>query len=220
MATITGKLEDILGEAEGGSIEVALCGYGSQVPRANGQALISKPSAAETGGTDGTFTQELTGNDEIVPAGTYYTITVKDKNGDIVQVNAYVFLGGGTYDLDVTDPFDPSQPTPPLPPLIINQLQIVVPTTGMIFDGDSGYTAFKTVLPGPVTAPVFQNMVPGNLYTFIIGMDGTGGWAFVWPANVHNAALVNPSPNGTTVQTFVANEDGSLWAIGPGAWLP
>ena len=219
MATITGKLEDILGAVEDGSIEIALCGYGSQVPRANGSGLIAQPQDSEiVPSVDGTFTAELTGNDQIAPAGTYYTITVKNENGDVIQVNAYIFIGENIYDLDVTEPFDPTQPIPPLPPLIINQLLVLAWAAAITVPGDV-FTAFKITLGGNTTITL-QNMMPGNLYTFIIVQDATGGHTVTWPLNAHNATLTDPAPNSTTVQTFVADADGSLYAIGPGTWLP
>jgi len=61
-------------------------------------------------------------------------------------------------------------------------------------------------------------MVPGNLYTFIIQQNGTGGFTFAWPANVHNAVMVDPTASGGTIQTFVADESGDLWPIGPGTY--
>jgi hypothetical protein len=221
MAMITGKLEDILGNVEGGSVEIALCGYGNQVPRANGQALISKPFATDTAGSDGTFTQELTGNDEIAPAGTYYTVTVKDKNGDIVQVNAYLFLGDTTYDLDVTDPFDPSQPTPPLPPLIINQLLILPFSATPDFPGDQ-YLSWAITLTGDVTSSSLSGIAMGNLYTFVIQQDSTGNRIFTWPLGVQNAMAVDPAPNSISIQTFIALASGigPLLPIGPGTYFP
>ena len=219
MATITGKLEDILGSNEGGSIDIALCGYGSQVPRANGSGLIAQPEEddIEPDG-DGTFNVEVTGNDLIAPAGTYYTVAVKNPNGDVIQVNAYIFLGNNIYDLDLIDPFDPSQPIPPLPPLIINQLLVIAWAAAVTVPGDV-FTAFKITLGGNTTITI-ENMMPGNLYTFIIVQDATGGHTVTWPANAHNATLTDPAPNSTTVQTFVADVDGSLYAIGAGTWLP
>lgn len=220
MATVTGKLQDVLTVVEEGSVEIALCGWGGRVPRDNGVALCGRPTSNSIPvQSNGTFTATVAGNDQISPAGTYYTVTVKNSNGDVVQVNAYQFNGSGTYDLNLTDPYDPNQPPPPLPPLITNLLEIIGATGNMVFDGTI-YTAFKTTLPGDVTAPVFQNMMPGNLYTFIIIQDATGGHAFAWAANVNNATLVCPTANSTTVQTFVADDKEALWAISPGTWSP
>src|SRR5947209_1104589 len=177
MATFTGTLHTVIGNSvEQGSVEVALCGYGSSVPRANAQALFgevtSKPADIVVA-ADGTFTGTVAGNDTIVPAGTYYTITIKDENGDIVQVNAYRFLGNTTSDLNVVDSYDPNQPPPPLPPLVTNQLLIIPASNAMAFDG-TAYTAFKTTLTANVLAPTIANMLPGNLYTFIIVQDSAG----------------------------------------------
>jgi hypothetical protein len=220
--TVTGTISAAANDAHvQGTVDVMLCGYGSQVPRVNGQSLVGRITTMSIlADVDGLFTIQLAGNDQIVPAGTYYTITIRDENGDIAQVNAYRFLSStSSYDLNLIDPYDPNQPPPPLPPLITNLLQIVAPANDMVFDG-SIYTSFQTTLPGTATEPVFQDMVPGNLYTFIIIQDAAGGHDFVWAANVHNAMPVNPVPNGRLIQTFVAESDGSLWAIAAGTYWP
>src|SRR5678816_4473220 len=104
MPTVTGTLETILdNEALPlGKVEVALCGYGSRVPRMNAQALAARITDDDVDvDSSGAFTFNVIGNDQIVPAGTYYTVTIKDDNGDIVQVNAYRFLSTPpTYDLN------------------------------------------------------------------------------------------------------------------------
>lgn len=224
-----GKLDTIISPTAGvsvpelGSIEIALCGYGSQVPRIPSEAAfarLTQPLDVTTGTTgQGTFAAYLYNNLLIVPEGTFYTITVKNANGDIAQVNAYRFTAAGDYDLDTIIPYDPNQPPPPLPPLITNMLLILGAADNMVFDG-SIYTAFKTTLPGSVTQPKFQNMVPGNLYTFIIVQDGVGNHDFDWAANVKNPVYVDHAPNSTTVQTFVADDLGELLAIGPGTYYP
>lgn len=215
MATVTGNLEGVIDNAvEEGSVVIALCGYGPQVPRVQGTALFGSVTSQdiEVDG-DGTFTAEVPGNDEIAPAGTYYTVTIKNANGDVVQCNAYLLLGDTTYDLNVTDPFDPTQPIPPLPPLIINQLLILAFSPTPDFPGD-GYTAWQITLTGDVTSSTVSNVATGNLYTFIIKQDGAGGHAFTWPPNVLNATPVFPAPNSTTVQTFVVDENLDLYPIG------
>jgi hypothetical protein len=224
MATVTGKLQDVLTAVEDGSVEIALCGYGGRVPRQNGIALFGSTTSDDIDvQPDGTFTKTVAGNDTIAPAGTYYTVTVKDENGDVVQVNAYRFVGNTSYDLNITDPYDPNQDPPPLPPLITNLLQIVAIDGGAPrFDGQQ-YTAWKIVLTQDVGGAYLTGLVPGNLYTFIIVQDGVGGHTFLWPsgpppANLHNPTMVSPTPNSTTVQTFICDESSDLWAIGPGTW--
>lgn len=220
--TVTGNLQASTNATPTqGSIEVMLCGYGSRVPRINGVALVARITTYTIAvDAAGAFTFTVAPNDDIAPAGTYYTVVVKDENGDAAQINAYRFTSNqSSYDLNLIDPYDPNQPPPPLPPLITNLLQIVVPADGMVFDG-SLYISFKTTLPGNVTQPVFQNMIPGNLYTFIIVQDGVGNHDFTWATNVKNAAYVSHLANATTVQTFVADEFENLYAIGPGTYYP
>lgn len=219
MATVHGKLQSVTGsKAEQGSVEIALCGYGSFVPRGN-DVLVARPTSKQVDvpvDAAGMFTTTVAGNDQIKPPGTYYTVTIKDANGDIVQCNAYLFTGSTDYDLATTAPIDPTGPPPPPVDPINNELQVVGPADDMVFDG-SVYSGFQTTLPGNVTQPVFQNMIDGNLYTFIIVQDAVGGHTFAWAANVHNAVMVNPLANAATVQTFVARQ-GNLYSIAPGTW--
>jgi hypothetical protein len=220
MPDITGKLQTILGPTGiQGSVEVMLCGYGSQIPRYTGVAMMAEVSNdGVVVAADGSFTFKVAANDLIKPDGSYYTVTVKNPNGDMVQVNAYRFTSDEpSYDLDTIPPYDPNQPPPPVPPLIINMLEIVAASDNMVFDG-SKYTAFKTTLPGHVTQPVFQNMIPGNLYTFIIVQDGVGNHLFDWAANVKNPTPVNFRPGSTTVQTFVADDFENLIPISAGTY--
>jgi hypothetical protein len=215
MPTVTGTLESAANSAPiVGTVEVMLCGYGSRVPRMNGAGLTARISTANIPvSSNGTFSFTVVANDEIAPAGTYYTVTIRDDNGDISQVNAYLFTSNNSsYDLNLIDPYDPNQPPPPLPPLLVNQLINVGASVGAVFPLNLG-TAFKMVLPGDVTAPVFQGQLPGNLYTFIFQQDATGGWNFTWPSDAYNGSGLDHRPNAVTVQTFVCDEDLSLYAI-------
>lgn len=222
--TVTGTLESsVNGTAVAGTVQVMLCGYGSRVPRVNGVALVARikeQNIAVAG--NGTFMFTVFPNDEIAPAATYYTVQISDDNGDTAQINAYRFLSvPSTYDLNLIDPYDPIQPPPPLPPILTNLLQIVPPADDMAFDG-SIYSAFKTTLTGDVARPGIENMEPGNLYTFIVVQDATGGHSLLpWPPlGMHNATAIDLDPNSTTIQTFVADEARNLWAIGPATYYP
>ena len=217
--TVTGNLESTIDETKiKGRVKVMLCGYGSRVPRENGVALVARISDDDVAidGATGHFSFLVPANDSIVPAGTFYAVTIADDNGDIAQVNAYRFTSNqSTWDLNITDPYDPNLPPPPLPVPLGNELLIVPAAPNMNFDG-AQYSAFMTTLTGDVTAPTIQNMRPGNLYTFIIIQDATGGHAFVWPANVFNGTSVARKPNVRTIETFVADENGHLYSIAPG----
>jgi hypothetical protein len=219
MPTITGTLKTILNEtAEPGTIEVALCGYGSQVPRINALGLGARVTDDGVAiNPDGTFTFDVDGNDDIVPDGTYYTVTVKDSNGDIIQVNAYRFIStDADYDLNLIPPYDPNQPPPPLPPLLTNYLLEVPYSAAPNFDG-SILTSWHILLIGDAAATV-SGLVEGNLYTFIIEQDGQGAHIFTWPAGVTNATPVDLDPNSFTVQTFIALAPDQLLPIGAGTY--
>jgi hypothetical protein len=200
-----------------GSVEIALCNYGSQIPKVGGEAVFARVTVGNivVQPTTGLFNAWLYSNGKIDPAGTYYTVTIKDSNGDVVQVEAY-FFEPGEWDLSNMQPFDPGQPPPPLPPLIIPQLLIVSSSATPNFPGDQ-YTTWRTILIGP-TSPTISATVPGNLYTIILVQDATGGHPVTWPANIYNAGRINTDPYGSTIQTFVADSDGSLRAIAPGTW--
>jgi hypothetical protein len=224
-AHITGTLKSFFANKVDAlaTLEVALCNYGAQVARvtsgADSHGLFADVTLKEfkPDATTAQFSIDVTGNDVIEPAGTYYTFTVKDGNGDTIQVNAYAFIDSQSYDLNTLQPFDPALPLMPLPPLLVNEMLTVPASDTMIFDGTS-YTTFKTTLHSDVLHSTFTNMIPGNLYTFIILEDATGGWQFNWPTTVHNATMINHAPNGQIVQTFVADVDGQLYAISGGAY--
>jgi hypothetical protein len=201
-------------------VEIALCGYGSQVPGVTSDGNIGRLTNSIIAATDGTWTTDVYNNSNITPAGTYYVVTIKDENGDIAQVKAFRVTAGGSFDFETIAPIDPDQPPPVIPtPPPVSELLYVAAANGMTFDG-SDYTAFTTTLPGDVTSSAVQNMVAGNLYTFIIRQDGTGGHSFQWPAGCQGATNANPQANGTAVQTFVAFDSDTLFAIAPGTYLP
>jgi hypothetical protein len=214
-STITATLASITGEdQEPGSIDVALCNYGSRVPVVPGTAVFDSTTVQNIPANEsGVVTFDVPGNNVIQPPGTYYVITVRDANGDIVQVNAYRFADGTDYDLSDTDPVDPNAPPPPLPPT--NALD-VIPWDDPVFDG-SVFTAWQLTLLGDTIGSVFQNLVDGNLYTTILIQDSVGGHSFEWPANVLNAMPVDQDANSISIQTFVAIS-GSLYSIAAGTY--
>lgn len=216
---IDGVAKDVLGNSVAGAqVTVQLCGYGSQTPRINNAFVYADlMNNTITGDENGQYHFTLFSNDQIEPAGTYYTFTYANANGDIQQVNAYFFSGAGEWDTSVIPPYDPNQPPPQLPPLITNLLLVVNWSATPEFPGDV-YTSFRIVLTGDVTSSTAPDTQPGNLYTFIIFQDSVGGHAFTWPSNFLNASAVNPVPNGLTVQTFVMGET-DLIAISPATWF-
>jgi hypothetical protein len=210
---------------EDGTAQWALCGYGSQIPRIPGQALVARltdPIPVTT--SNGTFAVWLYNNELIAPSGTYYTLTLKNSNGDIAQINAYRFTAPGNFEIDGLIPYDPNQPPPPLPPLITNQLLVLPGLFDQQFDG-SEYTAWQVTLTTDITGAWLSGLIPGNLYTFIIIQDSVGGHTFLWPSgpapfNLHNATPVSMEPNATTIQTFVCDDSYNLYPIGAATYNP
>jgi hypothetical protein len=231
MATVHGKLKGVgdTDEDPGATVDIMLCGYGSRSPvcrgvgSENGSYYTAEMNSVPVSAPGNAFSVTVTGNDLIEPPGTYYTVTFRDPNGDILQCNAYIFLGSNDYDLTNTEPFDPSLPPAPLPPLIIPQL-VIVPYSGFEdFDGTQG-TAFQLTLAGDSDGSTCSNMIPGNLYTFIIIQDATGGHVFFWPSGPaptgtrNQAYPICPTPGSITIQTFVAISTTLLLPIGPGTY--
>ena len=205
-------------EVENGTAEWALCGYGSQIPRIPGQAMVARLSEPiATTINAGTFTVWLYNNVLIAPPGTYYTLTIRNSNGDIAQINAYRFTAAGNYEIDGLTPYDPNQPPPALPPLILNLLLVVAYSSAPDFPGDT-YTSWQITLNGDATA-TFSDLVDGNLYTIIIVQDSTGGHQFNWPLNVYNPTGPDGEANSISVQTFVAVSN-MLYPIGAGTYYP
>lgn len=97
--TLTATLQNVAGGSDAGaSLLIVLCGYGQTLPKVAGTAMLAKikQSILATGGTIST---PLWGNDVILPANTYYSVTVLDEQKNIVQSGIYQFAGSGTKDL-------------------------------------------------------------------------------------------------------------------------
>lgn len=102
--TLTATLQDVSGVAVGSAgnpskIAVALCGYGPFLPRVSGTSLLARVGPIYVESANGNFTIELWGNDVITPPGTYYTVSLIDGQGNVVQTAAYQFTGTGSFDL-------------------------------------------------------------------------------------------------------------------------
>lgn len=225
--TIQGKLAAIVSNVaadrsnpEFGKIEVALCGYGSFIPRVPGEAhlvLLTQVELAQSGAGDpnqGAYEFTLYSNGLIQPPGTYYTFTLRDANGDIAQINAYQ-LEPGEYDFTTLIPFNPNSPPAPLPQPLTDFLLVVPYSETPVFPGDT-YPSWMITLWGDASA-TFTNLVDGNLYTIIIAQDAGGNHQFDWPDNVFNTTAINLDPNSMTIQTFVAIS-GELYPIGAGTF--
>lgn len=113
--TLTATLEDLSGNPAGSvanpsRLLIALCNFGPALPQIIGTTMIARVGPYEVPSTGGLISVLLWGNDQISPANTYYSITVLDGFGNVVQTGAYIFTGGPlTIDLSnatqIVDPY-------------------------------------------------------------------------------------------------------------------
>jgi hypothetical protein len=148
--TLTFTLLDYQGNQLGDAtnpawLRVALCNFGSNIPRICGAGVIAEVSSWFVDipyiGVQGTI--DLWGNDQITPSGTYYAISVLDTNKNVVQTQLYYFDPGApeTIDLACATPFNPPNP-PGIPQLELAACSGAVPGTV--------YTAPGVIVPGAV----------------------------------------------------------------------
>lgn len=244
--TIVANMLDLLGAImPNATLTMQLAGYGSQVPRISGTGLVAQTAPlAIVAGNTGVIMKVIWGNDAITPANTYYTFTVTDDQGNVVQLNAYQFAGAGTFDLSSTALFNPPPPSIlAVNPVLLNPagtaLQVIngpitingnLIVNGTINGGGSistvGFSAtpvfngtlsssFKLTLTGNVTSSTAVNMAGRLLVAMRIVQDATGNWTFVWPATMRGGGVVNPAPLSRSVQLFSLDTDNSMDAIGP-----
>lgn len=111
--TLTATLQDFTGASESaGSLIIALCNFGSSIPRVAGTSILADCGPTQIEAVAGVVTTPVWGNDQITPQGTYYCIEVANENGDVVQCNLYQFTGSGGVDLSTATPIDPNIGTP------------------------------------------------------------------------------------------------------------
>lgn len=67
------------------------------------------------------------------------------------------------------------------------------------------HAVFALTLTGNVTSSTLINVRQGQLVTFQLNQDGTGGHTFVWPTNVTGASnVLGENPSDSNVQSFVS----------------
>lgn len=235
MINLVGNLKDIYGGDElAGSLNVQLCGFGSQIPRISGTGLLARTAPLAIACPAGTYNFSVYANDIILPAGTYYSIQVLDRRGSQIQTNNYQFAGAGVYDISALAPYAPPPPISiPANPVLLNPagLQtingsivvvgsfragytVVAYAANPVFDASLGNT-FDITLTGNVAGSTVPGVNQGQIVTFIIVQDAVGGRTFVWPAVVKNAGEINPIALGVSVQSFIVRAGGNLYPIGP-----
>src|SRR5690348_879931 len=94
--TLTATLDDLTGVALGSlalaaKLRITLCGFGPVLPKITGTAMIAQAGPKSFFSTGSPLSIPLWGNDQITPAGTFYTIEILDGEDNVVQCGAYRF---------------------------------------------------------------------------------------------------------------------------------
>lgn len=87
----------------------------------------------------------------------------------------------------------------------------------MLLDGSQGET-FNIPCPYSVINILMTNVVPGQLYAFIVTENKTGNHQFNWGSQIINGMPIQTTPNAQTVQCYIGLPGNLLYAIMPGTW--
>lgn len=147
-------------------LRIALCNFGSNLPRVPGAGLIAKTVSwfIDIPYTGVAGTVQLWGNDVIVPGPniTYYQISVLDTNRNVIQTGLYQFAGTETVDLSSATPINPPNP-PGLESLEYEPCTGVVPGTFYTAPGAVIAVAYNGVLlPRGVALPTLSYTLSGE----------------------------------------------------------
>lgn len=72
----------------------------------------------------------------------------------------------------------------------------------------------QMTLTGNVTSSTLTGVHPGQIVNFIIAQDATGGRTFSPPPGIP-MALIDPTPNLASVQSFLVDAGGNFRTLGP-----
>lgn len=131
-------MKNIAGTDTAGSVVFNLTNYGDNLPRIIGTNAIVPISVAFQADNTGTWSGQVTGNDQIDPGAantpptTYYSVTFVDANGKVIQSLPFNFTGAGPANLDSQAPL--VLIPPPTPP----------PTTAALFSGNNTFSGSNT----------------------------------------------------------------------------
>ena len=217
--TLTITLDDLQGNdigsvANPAFVEIALCGYGAQLPRIVGTSMLAKvgPGSQRIAYEGAPITVKLWGTDVITPAGTYYTITILDDDLNVLQSGAYEFVGSLSGDLS-----NQAQTFPSATSSVMGSEVTLQATATPTFDCTlvNGPVEFYLVLTENVTSSTLLTNFAGQIVLFRIQQNATGGFTFVWPTNVKNPGIIDSAANSTTSQAFFVAGNGNAYPLGP-----
>jgi len=119
--TLAGNIKSILGVAESATIAITLNNYGNVIPTTSDGVLGNVQYIVPCNGS-GAYSQALYGTYQITPAGTFYTITIKNAAGGYISQADYQLNTSGTFDIANLTPVTSYAGTPastykPSPPV-------------------------------------------------------------------------------------------------------
>lgn len=128
----------------------------------------------------------------------------------------YTFYAGtGVYHVQVSGP---NVAVTDIPYIYLGNAAPPLPFDNMTFSAmpvfnAGAFAGFGMTLTGNVTSSSITGAVTGQVRTFIITQDATGGRTFAWPSNVVGPPTVNAAANAVTTAVFIF--DGSNWQLQP-----
>ena len=207
--TLTATLDSIIGAAGvSGFLEITLCNFGLIPPSADDVMLADAGVPQIQTAAQAAAGIKLFGNDQITPAGTYYSIAILDQNKNVIQAANYLLTGGpATVDLSTLVPVIVPAPGTPSGYVVIN------PATGNVFLRTSGWAGpivFDLTLTGNAIL-IPSGFFPGQLVQLIIRQNAVGGWTCLFNIEFKNAAAVQVGANSVSTQSCVADDQGNIY---------
>lgn len=150
------------------------------------------------------FTVSITGTNPVTTNGTF------TAHIDLATQGGNVFIGS---------PADGSTGNMTARRIVPKDLpqQLVVTVAASLTLDASLNSSFRVLINQNVTSVVVNNPTPGQIITFIIKQDPTGGWTWAWPANFKGQSAIAPDANLRSTQSFMYDGVDNLWcATGPG----
>jgi hypothetical protein len=103
MPLVTANLVDLTGVANIGWAVITLVGFGSAIPR-TATSILSVLSVTVPGAS---LSQNILGNDVILPSGTTYQIAIYSDQGSFISEQRYSITGNATVNLNTLAPVQP-----------------------------------------------------------------------------------------------------------------
>ena len=103
MPLLTADLVDLTGVTNIGWAVITLVGFGSDIPR-TASSILNVLSIKVMGAS---ISQNILGNDVIIPAGTTYQITIYSDKGYFISEQRYSITGMAAVNLNTLSPVQP-----------------------------------------------------------------------------------------------------------------